>query len=332
MGFGNSNNWQTEAVLRNERLAKQTSLDKLLEHVNWDAETLTLSLNGITLSWGDIAGAGDVAMKSDIANVVRYTQIDGSSVITQSLEATNLTITGGSIQLASASSNTSFIILSAPTNNIEFSANGLSAKNTASDEAVMVFPNAIRLYNGTNFVAFACAGPETGTLNGKTILTEENGASVLGLSSYATINELSKYAKQQTAVEFTKAYITNPGAISEDHSILRYYESNGQICKTSSSRRWKRDIEDVKDEALDPHKLYEVPVRQFRYNEGTLVDGRDDVLRIGFIAEELDEIYPLATCHDKDGLASDWNDRALIPAMLKLIQELNERVKALENG
>ena len=29
MGFGNSNNWQTEAALRNERLAKQTSLDKL---------------------------------------------------------------------------------------------------------------------------------------------------------------------------------------------------------------------------------------------------------------------------------------------------------------
>ena len=96
MGFGNSNNWQTEAVLRNERLAKQTSLDKLLEHVNWDAETLTLSLSGITLSWGDIAGAGDVAMKSDIANVVRYTEIGTNYVITENLTATNLAITGDS--------------------------------------------------------------------------------------------------------------------------------------------------------------------------------------------------------------------------------------------
>ena len=111
MGFGNSNNWQTEAVLRNERLAKQTSLDKLLEHVNWDAETLTLSLSGITLSWGDIEGASDVAMKSDIANVVRYTQIGENYVITQSLEATNLSITGGNVNINSSSSDYNAIYL-----------------------------------------------------------------------------------------------------------------------------------------------------------------------------------------------------------------------------
>ena len=111
MGFGNSNNWQTEAELRNARLAKQTSLDKLLEHVNWDAETLTLSLSGITLSWGDIEGASDVAMKSDIANVVRYTQIGENYVITQSLEATNLSITGGNVNINSSSSDYNAIYL-----------------------------------------------------------------------------------------------------------------------------------------------------------------------------------------------------------------------------
>ena len=112
MGFGNSNNWQTEAALRNERLAKQTSLDKLLEHVNWDAETLTLSLSGITLSWGDITGAGDVAMKSDIpTNVVRYTEIGENYVITQSLEATNLSITGGNVNINSSSSDYNAIYL-----------------------------------------------------------------------------------------------------------------------------------------------------------------------------------------------------------------------------
>ena len=87
MGFGNSNNWQTEAVLRNERLAKQTSLDKLLEHVNWDAETLTLSLSGITLSWGDIAGAGDVAMKSDIPTDAHITQITENTISTMYIVA-----------------------------------------------------------------------------------------------------------------------------------------------------------------------------------------------------------------------------------------------------
>ena len=95
MGFGNSNNWQTEAVLRNERLAKQTSLDKLLEHVNWDAETLTLSLSGITLSWGDIEGADDVLKKDDAGNAY-VTQITQNAIQTSYLTAQHLTITGDS--------------------------------------------------------------------------------------------------------------------------------------------------------------------------------------------------------------------------------------------
>ena len=95
MGFGNLNNWQTEAVLRNERLAKQTSLDKLLEHVNWDAETLTLSLSGITLSWGDIEGADDV-LKKDDAGKAYVTQITQNAIQTSYLTAQHLTITGDS--------------------------------------------------------------------------------------------------------------------------------------------------------------------------------------------------------------------------------------------
>ena len=95
MGFGNSNNWQTEAVLRNERLAKQTSLDKLLEHVNWDAETLTLSLSGITLSWDDIEGADDVLKKDDAGNAY-VTQITQNAIQTSYLTAQHLTITGDS--------------------------------------------------------------------------------------------------------------------------------------------------------------------------------------------------------------------------------------------
>lgn len=324
MGFGNSNNWQTEAVLRNERLAKQTSLDKLLEHVNWDAETLTLSLSGITLSWGDIAGADDVAMKSDIPTDAHITQITENTISTAYIVAdsvaanhiTNATLWGNQYGFSFDTTD------------------GFKVGYMGTDE--MARANLLVGYNQDGFygtvslnayeVAFDAQYVNIWATKGATI----NGYEIVTAGSISSF--LSGYYSSGSTANFYKVYISTPGAISEDHSVLRYYESNGQICTTSSSRRWKRDIEDVKDEALDPHKLYEVPVRQFRYNEGTLVDGKDDVLRIGFIAEELEEIYPLATCHDKDGLASDWNDRALIPAMLKLIQELNERVKVLENG
>lgn len=131
MGFGNSNNWQTEAVLRNERLAKQTSLDKLLEHVNWDAETLTLSLNGITLSWGDIAGTGDVAMKSDIPTDAHITQITKNAIQTEYLTANHLTIKGGSVQIKSGA-NTNYIELTDTTGayNLYMSPSGITMYGT----------------------------------------------------------------------------------------------------------------------------------------------------------------------------------------------------------
>ena len=324
MGFGNSNNWQTEAVLRNERLAKQTSLDKLLEHVNWDAETLTLSLSGITLSWGDIEGADDVLKKDDAgkAYVTKITQdtIQSTYIVADSVAADNIT----NATLWGRSYGFDFSTSKGFTVGYVGNTEDYTADLTVGYDAdgafgtVEINSHVITLSANRRINMFATSGV---TVNGYELVTGGN------ISSF-----LSGYYSSGSTANFYKVYISTPGAISEDHSVLRYYESNGQVCTTSSSRRWKRDIEDVKDEALDPHKLYEVPVRQFRYNEGTLVDGKDDVLRIGFIAEELEEIYPLATCHDKDGLASDWNDRALIPAMLKLIQELNERVKALENG
>lgn len=323
MGFGNSNNWQTEAVLRNERLAKQTSLDKLLEHVNWDAETLTLSLNGITLSWGDIEGADNVAMKSDIPTDAHITQITENTISTAYIVAdsvaadniTNATLWGRSYGFDFSTSKGFTVGYVGNTEDytadltVGYDANG--AFGTVEINSHVITLSANRKIN-----MFATSGV---TINGEEVIVNAVLTQVL-----------SSYYKSGSTATLYKLYITSPGAISEDNSVLRYYSPNGQVCTTSSSRRWKRDIENVSDESLDPHKLYEVPIRQFRYNEGTLVDGKDDVLRIGFIAEELEEIYPLATCHDRDGLVSDWNDRALIPAMLKLIQEQHNEIETLK--
>ena len=323
MGFGNSNNWQTEAALRNERLAKQTSLDKLLEHVNWDAETLTLSLSGITLSWGDIAGADNVAMKSDIPTDAHITQITENTISTAYIVAdsvaadniTNATLWGRSYGFDFSTSKGFTVGYVGNTEDytadltVGYEANG--AFGTVEINSHVITLSANRQIN-----MFATSGV---TINGEEVIVNAVLTQVL-----------SSYYKSGSTATLYKLYITSPGAISEDNSVLRYYSPNGQVCTTSSSRRWKRDIENVSDESLDPHKLYEVPIRQFRYNEGTLVDGKDDVLRIGFIAEELEEIYPLATCHDRDGLVSDWNDRALIPAMLKLIQEQHNEIETLK--
>ena len=104
--------------------------------------------------------------------------------------------------------------------------------------------------------------------------------------------------------------------------ILRY---------SSSSVRYKHDIKDVSDESLNPHKLYELPVRQFVYNDEYVAkdDLRAGVPIVGFIAEEVAEHYSIAADY-YEGLAEDWNARYIVPPMLALIQEQNKRITKLE--
>jgi hypothetical protein len=101
----------------------------------------------------------------------------------------------------------------------------------------------------------------------------------------------------------------------------------------ASSQRYKHDIVNLIDvPELDPRKLYELPVRAFRYNLDYLSanDDRYDVLIPGFIAEEVDEIYPLAADYEGTIGIHTWNDRMLIPAMMALIQDLHKEIQTLK--
>ena len=85
---------------------------------------------------------------------------------------------------------------------------------------------------------------------------------------------------------------------------------------------------------LDPKALYSLPVRAFRFKDEYLSasDDRAGVLVPGFIAEEVDAIYPIVADYIKDSGVESWNDRLLVPALLALVQDLNNRVKQLEGG
>jgi hypothetical protein len=106
---------------------------------------------------------------------------------------------------------------------------------------------------------------------------------------------------------------------------------------TTSSKTIKHDICELGTlEELDAHKLYDLDVVQFKYNDGVITDKEDcrygkDLP--GFIIEDLAEIYPIAVDMPSNDVKEwSWNQRYLIPAMLKLIQEQNERIKMLEQN
>lgn len=131
----------------------------------------------------------------------------------------------------------------------------------------------------------------------------------------------------------------NAPIIYEDNTVTNspnmYITSNGWIRRTTntSSKRYKKDIKDIKEEELNPERLYDLKVKQFKYKkeyQPSEKDKRYDKNLVGFIAEDVAEIYPIAADFNENGEVDNWNERYLIPAMLDLIQKQNERIKALE--
>lgn len=91
----------------------------------------------------------------------------------------------------------------------------------------------------------------------------------------------------------------------------------------ASSKRYKHDVTEIKEADLNPEKLLELPVVQYKYNAGYLSedDARYDKFIPGFIAEDVAKYYPIAADYE-NGIVNDWNFRMIVPSMLELIQKL----------
>ncbi len=125
-------------------------------------------------------------------------------------------------------------------------------------------------------------------------------------------------------------------SLSVSGRVIQMYSSgeskmNGSTVQyqSSSSRRYKHDIKPLED----AHKLLDIPVVSFVYNEGHNLQYGDMAGQTlpGFIAEDVDEHYPAAVIHDREGKVESWDERRIIPGMLALIQEQAEKIKDLES-
>ena len=119
-------------------------------------------------------------------------------------------------------------------------------------------------------------------------------------------------------------YLDFMSADNGDHLIY----IDGEIGWTSSSRKYKKNIKDVDKNEIDYEALYNLPIRQFEFKDGIKGSGIDGV-QIGFIADEVADVFPNAALRNKDGEPSNWTERTLIPAMLKLIQEQKKTIDDL---
>ena len=112
--------------------------------------------------------------------------------------------------------------------------------------------------------------------------------------------------------------------------------TGGKIYQTGqSSKRYKNHVRDM--DLSDAEKLYNIPVIYFTYKDGYLdkTDERHGCEMPGFYAEDMQECFPDATDHielNGEIVPDNWNERMLIPAMMKLIQTQHEEIETLKSN
>lgn len=114
-----------------------------------------------------------------------------------------------------------------------------------------------------------------------------------------------------------------------------YVTANGIFGRSaSSSQRYKEDIT-VADLSCFSG-LYNLPVKKFKYKPGYLCgeDERCGQYLYGFVVEDLVDVLPCAVEHitneNGESVPEMWNSNIIIPALLKLIQDLNGRLSNIE--
>ena len=126
--------------------------------------------------------------------------------------------------------------------------------------------------------------------------------------------------------------IQNPGASTGTPNTRIQNSSNRLAIASGSSRRFKHDIAPIYNADLDPHRLYDIDICQYKYNLDYIDedDQRYNQDVVGFIAEDIYEKYPVAADIGMFGPVEDWNIRFMLPPMLKLIQEQHDEINALK--
>lgn len=140
-----------------------------------------------------------------------------------------------------------------------------------------------------------------------------------------TISFSSGQISSQPTYDNTVTYATN-----------MYVGNTGRLTRTTntSSRTIKHDIKELSSQDLVAENLYNLNVVQFKYDDGIVTDENDarygkDL--VGFIIEDMNEIYPIAVDKPTDDVKEwSWNAQYLIPPMLKLIQDLHKEIEALK--
>lgn len=263
------------------------------------------------ISWSNVTNQPDIVSEARVTAISQY-EISTATISADQVSAGSFYMTGGSISINTSSEYSNVIVL----NSGDFS--------SKLSPITMKFS-----YLGSNSVLSSQSLILTDSSGNRTNIRP--GFIQIGNYEVVTEDQLSGYYTDDSTIYANRVYIENASNISGDPNARLATSSPHQIGYASgSSRKFKHDIKPVENVELDPTKLYDIEVVQFKYNEDYLdtSDQRYNVDCIGFIAEQVNEVYPIAAdC--ETGEPRNWEMRYMIPPMLALIQEQKKEIDEL---
>lgn len=169
------------------------------------------------------------------------------------------------------------------------------------------------------------------------------GSSVDAYSSYVTFsngkitfnNSAANFSSGVRASFYTPPKLYNLSHVNSGGHLVFASDGATLAYLSSSSKRYKTHVREMTTE--DVKKLYNLPVVYFKFVDGYIdeTDERYEKSIPGFYAEDMQECFPDATDHiklDGETVPENWNERMLIPAMMKLIQSQHEEIETLKSN
>ena len=214
---------------------------------------------------------------------------------------------------------------------------------TSTGQGVYVGTNGIRLYVNNDINLTFDMAKRKMTLSGVQIEFKKNAnaerAVMDGRDGTVTCRYgLHVYTKREdelftdgTRMDESEFVVKGLPHITSGTMLVRESQSARICTASSSSKRYKNHVANMT--VNEAEKILDIPVVWFKYKEGYLVKEDRFVGKAvpGFYAEDVYENFPEAANLNEDGSVEDWNYRMLIPAMMKLIQELYKRTGGIKS-
>lgn len=269
---------------------------------------------------------------SSAATTITNNAISTAIIRADQIQAGSFYMTGGSINISTDDSSYSPIIINYAGRTTKI--DGQDVENTYNGVTGNLRYNVIGFYENNVY-----AGGMTHDSNGVDVIGYraafdeiEEGGTYLSDKYALYSHSHSEYYASGDNIYANRLYIQAASTISGDPNARLAVSSPYQLGYASgSSKAFKHDIKPVENAELDPTHLYDIEVVQFKYNNDYLdeSDQRYGMDCIGFIAEQVNEVYPIAADRET-GEPRNWEMRYIIPPMLALIQQHKKEIDELK--